>query len=416
MSIARAEMLMGQNRHDLAMRELHGVLAETPEDPSAHVMMAMCICETSEDYDKALEHARAAIRVAPDWPLTHYTHALALHQAEQTKEAEAAIREALRLDPEDADHFALLADILLFRRRWTDALAATEEGLAVDPEHLTCINLRAVALNKLGRKDEADATIGAALARDPENSYSHANMGWTALHASDPKKALHHFREALRIDPNNEWAQAGMLEALKARYLVYRWILAFHFLMARLSQGGQWALLIGFYLLYRLARAIGQNYPEWQPLVIPLVAAYLSFAFLSWFSEPIFNALLLLNPFGRMALPPRQRTAALVWVGMVAVGVGCLLASWGTGLVVLLLLGAYILFMTLPVNVTLAMRRPDDVRKASVYTGLLAVAGAVFVVGYGGLGREEAMIFAPIFLLAWIGFQWYANALIIQRQ
>ncbi|MDB5311521.1 MAG: tetratricopeptide repeat protein [Gemmataceae bacterium] len=46
--------------------------------------------------------------------------------------------------------------------------------------------------------------------------------GWALLHARQPAEALTHFREALRLDPTNEWARDGLIEALKARYWVYR--------------------------------------------------------------------------------------------------------------------------------------------------------------------------------------------------
>ena len=38
------------------------------------------------------------------------------------------------------------------------------------------------------------------------------------MHAGDFRGALEHFREALRLNPSPEWARAGLVEALKARY------------------------------------------------------------------------------------------------------------------------------------------------------------------------------------------------------
>ena len=55
-----------------------------------------------------------------------------------------------------------------------------------------------------------------ALGRNPENAHTNANQGWSLLHGGQPGKALEHFREALRLDPDLEFARAGMVEALKA--------------------------------------------------------------------------------------------------------------------------------------------------------------------------------------------------------
>ena len=94
-----------------------------------------------------------------------------------------------------------------------------------------------MALVQLGRKDEAQQTLGSALANDPENALTHANQGWALLHRGDHAKALEHFREALRIDPELDWARAGIVEALKARHLIYRVMLRFFLWMGRQSQG-----------------------------------------------------------------------------------------------------------------------------------------------------------------------------------
>ena len=103
-----------------------------------------------------------------------------------------------------------------------------------------------MALVQLGRKDEADHTLGSALANDPENALTHANQGWAFLHRGDHERALEHFREALRIDPELDWARIGIVEALKARYLIYRFMLRFFLWMSRKGTAARWVILLGF--------------------------------------------------------------------------------------------------------------------------------------------------------------------------
>src|SRR5262249_2143492 len=157
-------------------------------------------------------------------------------------EAEVAIAEAIRLNPLDADYHQLLAGVRYEQRRWPDALAAAQEGLRLDPEHVGCNNMRALALVKLGRQGEPGRTPEPSLARDPDNAMTHANMGWALLEKAETAKSLDHFREALRLDPELEWARAGIVEALKARYLIYRWILHYFLWMQKLSHKAQWAI------------------------------------------------------------------------------------------------------------------------------------------------------------------------------
>src|SRR5690606_6128653 len=110
-------------------------------------------------------------------------------------------------DPLAADTFALLASVELGRSRWTDSLDAANRALALQPEHVGAANLRAMALVRLGRKAEAMESVDYALRRAPENAFSHANQGWNCLHQNNPRRAQDHFREALRLDPNLEYAR-----------------------------------------------------------------------------------------------------------------------------------------------------------------------------------------------------------------
>src|SRR5262249_13736238 len=138
---------------------------------------------------------------APDLAFAHYALARALMERNRLEAASGAILEAVRLEPQDPDYHGLKAAIFLQREMWQDALAAAETGLQMDAEHVTCNNLRAMALVKLGRKADAGITIDSTLSREPENSFSHANKGWTLLEQGRRKEALKHFQESLRLQP-----------------------------------------------------------------------------------------------------------------------------------------------------------------------------------------------------------------------
>ena len=285
------------------------------------------------------------------------------HQA-----ALAAIREAIRLDSTDADFFSLLSGIHFDEKHWQDALNAAEQGLQFDAEHVGCTNLRAMAMVKLGRRAEAGATIDAALAKAPENAVTHANQGWTYLEKGEPKKALEHFREALRLDPENDWARHGIVEALKARNIIYAVMLKYFFWMSKLSSGAQWGIILGGYFGNRLLGSMAQSNPELAPWVLPVRILYIAFVVLTWTAYPIFNLLLRLNRFGRLALTPEQ-TVESNWVGaafllaLLSLG-GCLMMGFGSpwlmslavfGLLLLPLCGLFRCSVGWPRNVMLAV-------------------------------------------------------------
>ena len=127
--------------------------------------------------------------------------------------ARAAINEAIRLDPMQADYFSWLAAFLYDSGQWKAALKAADQGLELNALHVSCANLRALSLAKLGRQAEAKATSLAALARDPVNAVSHAIQATTLMRQADYGQARANYMEALRLDPLCEWAHRGRVYA-----------------------------------------------------------------------------------------------------------------------------------------------------------------------------------------------------------
>lgn len=307
--IARASLLIGQNRFDLAEPHIRQALAIDPNDAHAHAWLAICLRER-ESFTEATMEARTAVGLAPADAYPQFILSTVFAQRNMPKEAMHAAKEALRLDPSDANYWGQLAALQHGEKKYNEALEAAERGLELDPESTLCTNVRAMALRGLGRKDDAEGAVATALARNPENAFSHANMGWNMLHQSKPRPALEHFREALRLQPDLEWARAGIVEALKARWLPYRLILRYFLFMSQLPSRTQWFIIIGGYVAYQIVRTASKNYPAAAPYLQPLVWAYFTFAVSTWLAVPLFNLVLRTSRFGRMVLSRRETIAA----------------------------------------------------------------------------------------------------------
>jgi tetratricopeptide (TPR) repeat protein len=405
----RALLLYQHSRYREAEQELRGALAQQPHDPQAHALLGLCLLK-QEKLDEAQAETEQAITLAPDWPHSHYCRSIVLEHRNRHREAEASAREAVRLDPADPNNYARLGFTLYNQSLWQPALAAAEQGLAHDAEHDDCGNLRTLALTKLGRKHEAIATVDQSLARNPDDAFAHANKGWALLHQNQPKPALEHFREALRLDPTFEYARHGMVEALKAHNPIYRWMLAYFLWMARLSDGARWGVILGGYFGMKILRNIARQSPALAPWILPIIIVYLVFVLLTWFATPLFNLLLRLNRFGRHALSRDQRSAAN-WFGL------CILlsilgaAAWlwtgveAVGIAALLPLG-----LALPL-VTIYQCSAGWPRQAM--TALAAAMTAVGVLGVVGVSQQQDWAFALLSMFG-IGFMatpWLANYL-----
>ncbi|MBM3882855.1 MAG: tetratricopeptide repeat protein [Verrucomicrobia bacterium] len=424
--LQRALLLLDQSRFELAAAETRQALAAEPNTALAHAVLGLCLARQGR-LPEATEEVRQAIQLAPDLSFAHYVHAWILHDRNRPDEAQAAVAEAIRLEPENADLYSLEAQIRLGQRLWPAALEAAERGLRLDPDHVGCTNLRAMALVKLGRKAEASATLASALAKAPEDSVTHANQGWALLHRGDQPKALEHFREALRLDPENEWARQGIVEALKARYFIYAVMLRYFLWMSRFSRQAQWAIVLGGYLGYRLLDGLARAQPALSLWLLPLKVLYIAFALLTWLAQPLFNLLLRLNRFGRLALS-REQTVAANWVGLcLLLAVLCLTLSLVLGVHPALLLGALVFgLLALPTAAVFNCERGWPRWAMGAYAAALAATGlAALGFQWAALGalepdtakalRQSSVTALSVFLLGVVLSGLVANFLIMQQ-
>lgn len=326
----RGLLLLQQQRFDLAERELRQALAEEPQSSRVHSALGWCL-SALQRLEEAQRLADAAVALGPDDPLSHHTRAHVLFHRNDFSAAQGAIEEAIRLNPWSAQQFRLLAAILVSREKWPAALEAVEQGLRADADDDDCHALRAMILRQLGRADEALDAAAHGLSQAPENSNLHAARGWTLIDQCQPDEALVHFREALRIDPNSEYARQGTITALKARYRFYAWMHAYYTWVQRLSPRARAAFIFGPILAFRFLRAVARGTPALKPWVGALSIVYVLFIFTTWTADPLFNLLLFLNPFGRLALHARERREAVSVGACLALGAASLLTYplWG---------------------------------------------------------------------------------------
>jgi tetratricopeptide (TPR) repeat protein len=352
----RGSLLYEQGRYADAIGELRQQLVQASEDFLTHGLLSLCLAEV-EKYDEATTHAQQSIALAPDRPFGYYALAQVMLHRNRYPEAEAAIREAIAVNPYDADYYAILASLHLRAGRRHEALETANQGLAIEPEHRLCTNLRAQSLINLGDRAGAAATMGEALARRPDDPYTHANQGWALLHQGKPHQALDHFREALRLDPELEFARAGIVEALKARNIVYRAMLAYFLWMSRLDGRVRIGLIVGAFVANRVVAGVAQRSPFLALLLLPVLLAYFAFVLMTWLADPLYNLLLRLDRAGRYALSADQtRGANLLAVGLLAV-LACLAAAiltwqeplfYATLLLTILLLPVSAIFVCAP--------------------------------------------------------------------
>lgn len=404
--LERARLLYAQSRYDQAEEASRRALAEEPNDPFAHALLALCLLQRDR-HDEAEREANLAVSLGADLAYSHFVLGMVQMGRGRMPKAENAFRESVRIEPEDPDYYAVLAHVLGEQKRWLESLATSEEGLRLDPEHVGCINARANALREMGRGKEAEQALEDALAADPQDALTHANLGWTCLEKGKHEKALEHFREALRIDPTFEAARLGIVEAMKAKYFLYGIFLRYFLWMGKLSRAAQWAVVIGVFLFFRVIRGVMKSRPDLAPWLLPVMIVGTAVVIMTWVADPLFNLVLRLNRFGRLALSPEQIRASN-GIGACLLGA---LASLAGGIVFrngTLLLGA-LAFGLLLAPLSAIWNCPEGKARIgmTVFTGCLAALGAA--------GLAVPLLFG-LFLLGAFLSTWIANGIILSAK
>lgn len=408
--LVRAQILLQQNKFEEAGKILGDILRQDPNN--VHVLAMLSEVKLVSGKPKEAEDLiDTAIGLAPDVDTLYYIKARIAHRLDRYDDAENLLFQAVQLDPQDADYYAFWGAIKIERKQFENALEKADKALELDAENVMALNVRSTALLKLDRKEDSFRTIEGALAEDPNNAYTHSNYGWGLLEKGDHNKALEHFREALRNDPNFRYAQAGMMEALKARYWFYRVFLKYVFWMSNLTEKYQWGVILGFYFGSRILSSIARNNPALEPWLNPILILLALIAFSTWVMTPLSNLFLRLNKFGKHLLDKEEIQSSnfvgaslLVFLAGVA---GYLLTKNDPWLVV-----AGVGFaMMVPFS---AMFTPAKYNSLTIYAGAMAVIGALAIFTSFSTGELESG-YLTFFLIGFIAFQWIVNFVKIKR-
>jgi tetratricopeptide (TPR) repeat protein len=412
--MSHADVLLSQGRFGQAEEILERLMATGYEGTDIMKMMAIAKMGLKK-YGPAEELCRMIVSHHPNEAFAFYLLATIRGTERKYDEALSTLNEAIRLDPANADYLAFKANILLQTKDYKDALESADIGLSIDAENIDALNARASALVGLNRKEEAFLTINKSLASDPDNADTHANMGWGLLHQGKSDVALQHFKNALKQEPMNEYARSGMLEAMKARFPIYRYFLMLMLWLGKMKGNNQWGFIIGGYLVYRVLVTLAEKNEALQFFLIPVIVFIALFFISTWIFSPLMNLYLLSNPFGKLTLDEDQKQSARL------VGISLLISL--ASIVVyfflyqndgLLTLSLFAFAMMIPLG---SMNNPyleANKRKLKYWTlatAILVLTDTVISIVAGTF--LSSFSFLP--LVALIGYQWYTNYILIRE-
>ncbi len=316
-SLQKAELLLNQDRYGEAQKEVRTYLATDPNSTRALMLLTRTYLGMDQN-EKADETANDLLKLAPSDPYVLYIKGLTVGQLGKRKQALEFLDNALSLHPMMSEAHGLKSILYFQKAEFGKALQAANEGLAIDPENEVCLNQRSRCLLQLGDVDAHLRADRQALKSNPLNPDTHATLGHGELIKGNFTKANEHFREALRIDPNHDFARQGLLHSIKATNLYYRLFLKYSFWMEGLKPQVKWAIIILGYLGIRTLSRYAGELGAFDPVAQAIIVIYIIFAISTWIIDPVSNIFLRFHPFGQLVLSAREKRTATICAGLLS--------------------------------------------------------------------------------------------------
>jgi len=143
----------------------------------------------AERYNEAFQAFQQMLKDFPNTPFLHYAYGSALESLSQHDEAEAQLREEIKLAPDNALPYMRMADILLKTRRSEDAVSNAKRAVQLDPEAAGGHELLGRSLLEVGKTEAAIKELEIASRLAPNYPEVHFNLARAYTKARMPAEA-----------------------------------------------------------------------------------------------------------------------------------------------------------------------------------------------------------------------------------
>jgi len=167
--------------------------------------------------DEAGECCRQALELRPDLVPGHFLVGLVALEANDRQTAFRAFQSVVRLDPDHGAAWAQLARLSMSEGQVSRADAALRETLRLRPEDPVVLDLIGTTLTLMGEHGAAQAFFQRANELRPGHPPFMQNLANSLVHHGRTGEADDIFREIIRIQPDNPQAHWGLASANRAR-------------------------------------------------------------------------------------------------------------------------------------------------------------------------------------------------------
>lgn len=164
-----------------------------------------------KDIDYALDVARELQKEEPDSHEAYYLEALVMQQLNQWDKSIESVDKALELDDDNAVYYNLRGNV----RMQLDKLdeAETDFDKAIELNDISAAHRNKVMLMLMtNRGQEAIPYLIERIKKDPKDAENWILMGDMIKKGGQADKARTYYEQALKIDPDNDYAQRQLEE------------------------------------------------------------------------------------------------------------------------------------------------------------------------------------------------------------
>jgi len=376
--VTRGIRLRELRRFQESETALRDALSMEPEDDFAMHQLAVTQYLSPDGEKKALETVGRAIALSPNDPDHHVLKAFILLEMGNGKEAFRCAKAAIELEPNHSNAHAAQAGACLVLSQNDAAERCARMALSLDPGNDVAAKYLAHSLRLQGKMEENADQIRRMLADDPNDNQTHAVAGYSRLQTGDAKGAETHFLEALRLNPDNEYARHGLLESFRARSAIYRLHLKWTMWMGAKSNAMQWGIIIGIYLVIKLTRLLKGT--RFEMLGIALGIIYGLIVFWMHVARGVGNLMILCDSSARYALNKAEKAEGVVVGGGILLGLIVLICGLALDVFGLIVPGAALMLAAIPFAYVFTNKSRIGRWLFGAFAALILVAGSLLTI------------------------------------
>jgi len=184
-----------------ADRESEQALALAPENPHALVLRVRLLQRAGQQ-DAALELAKKATALSPEWDEPHYLAGVSLFYIRHYSEASKNLARAVELNPKSARALFLQGIALASQERVADAEQSIRRAIALQPRNARFHCHLGILLMRKNDYTAAEESFRKAVALAPGYGLSHYELGKLLARSNQLNAASEELNQAVTRDPS----------------------------------------------------------------------------------------------------------------------------------------------------------------------------------------------------------------------